>query len=281
MTEPAASKESIDYQWSPSLAGVEVLDVRDSARPWRVFNVAPALAVPRTWHADVDYRGRRHAIQPGQVFCSEAGEVHTVRRVGRAGDFRALLIAPDVLGDYVAEHLGRPRSVHWRAVAHSMSAPLSTALSRFFAEFRPEVTPVQQQSNLVEVIGALIEELIDGGSPSLCHDADARAAARIRECLHEEGRGTLDLTALAEKTGMSRFRLLRTFKRRYGLPAHAYQLCVRVFFAKTLLRQGHSPSQVALRCGFVDQSHMGRHFKQLLGVTPARVQRTLEPPLMQ
>jgi AraC-like DNA-binding protein len=35
-----------------------------------------------------------------------------------------------------------------------------------------------------------------------------------------------------------------------------------------MLNAGAAPADVAVRCGFVDQSHLNRHFKRHLGVTP-------------
>ncbi len=38
--------------------------------------------------------------------------------------------------------------------------------------------------------------------------------------------------------------------------------------AKHLLAGGMGPAQVAVSCGLADQSHLTRHFKRLVGVTP-------------
>ncbi|HGN1201122.1 TPA: helix-turn-helix domain-containing protein [Providencia rettgeri] len=37
---------------------------------------------------------------------------------------------------------------------------------------------------------------------------------------------------------------------------------------KKLLLAGNTPAEVSNQCGFSDQSHFTRHFKQALGVTP-------------
>ena len=44
---------------------------------------------------------------------------------------------------------------------------------------------------------------------------------------------------------------------------------MRVRHARRLLREGASPSDTALECGFADQAHLTRHFKARSGVTPA------------
>ena len=99
-----------------------------------------------------------------------------------------------------------------------------------------------------------------------------RGTARMRECLHEEG-FDIDLETLARKVGLSRFQALRAFKRRYGLPPHAYQLAVRLGLARRMLGEGAAPVDVAMHCGFVDQSHFNRHFKRAWGVTPMQCAR--------
>jgi AraC-like DNA-binding protein len=103
-----------------------------------------------------------------------------------------------------------------------------------------------------------------------------RGAARMRECLNEGGLG-MDLETLAQQAGLSRFQALRAFKKRYGLPPHAYQLCLRMSHARRLLLEGAPAADVALRCGFADQSHFTRHFKRFNGVTPMQYARAHEP----
>jgi AraC-like DNA-binding protein len=91
--------------------------------------------------------------------------------------------------------------------------------------------------------------------------------------LQQDVLATIDLRALASQTGMSRYQALRAFKRRYGLPPHAYQLRVRLGLAQQSLRDGVLPAHVAAEYGFVDQSHLTRHFKRLTGVTPTQYAR--------
>jgi AraC-like DNA-binding protein len=93
----------------------------------------------------------------------------------------------------------------------------------------------------------------------------------MRECLHEDG-FQIDLDTLAQRAGLGKFQALRAFKRRYGLPPHAYQLCVRVKRVCHLLQAGATPAEAAADCGFADQSHMNRHFKRIVGVTPRQYQ---------
>jgi AraC-like DNA-binding protein len=78
------------------------------------------------------------------------------------------------------------------------------------------------------------------------------------------------LRQLADLTGASTFHLLRLFKQEVGLPPAAYQIHLKVAAAKRLLRLGGSIADAAAELGFVDQSHLTRHFRKIVGTTPGR-----------
>lgn len=64
--------------------------------------------------------------------------------------------------------------------------------------------------------------------------------------------------------------LVRAFSRRFGIPPHLYLTGRRVELARQLLLSGAPAGTVAAEVGFYDQSHLTRHFKRMLGVSPAR-----------
>ncbi|HEY4459911.1 MAG TPA: AraC family transcriptional regulator [Pseudonocardiaceae bacterium] len=64
--------------------------------------------------------------------------------------------------------------------------------------------------------------------------------------------------------------LIRAFTRRFSLPPHRYLTGRRVELARKLLLDGCPAATVATEVGFYDQSHLTRHFKHMLGVSPAR-----------
>jgi AraC family transcriptional regulator len=80
------------------------------------------------------------------------------------------------------------------------------------------------------------------------------------------------LDELAAATGLSPYHFARQFKRSTGLSPHQYLVRERVERAKLLLRAQRNKglAAIAQEVGFADQSHFGRLFKRLVGVTPRR-----------
>jgi len=52
------------------------------------------------------------------------------------------------------------------------------------------------------------------------------------------------------------------------MPPHRYLTGRRVDLARRYLLDGRPAAEVATLAGFYDQSHLNRHFKKVLGVTP-------------
>ncbi|MBE9010195.1 helix-turn-helix transcriptional regulator [Pseudanabaenaceae cyanobacterium LEGE 13415] len=85
----------------------------------------------------------------------------------------------------------------------------------------------------------------------------------------------LGLSELAAITKMSPHYFSQLFKQATGVTPHQFVIRARVERAKELLVKGEmSIAEVAKQVGFVDQSHLHRHCKKLLGVTPRMIQRS-------
>ena len=91
--------------------------------------------------------------------------------------------------------------------------------------------------------------------------------------LAEYAERSISLDELAAVAGTGKYRLIKLFRDRTGLPPHALQVAHRVRRARTLLESGHTAADAAARTGFTDQSHLHRHFRRSLGFTPGQYQR--------
>ncbi|MBD3880364.1 helix-turn-helix transcriptional regulator [Phormidium tenue FACHB-886] len=82
----------------------------------------------------------------------------------------------------------------------------------------------------------------------------------------ERDLGLEELAAIAQ---LSAHYFCQLFKQSMHLTPHQYVIRCRIERAKDLLRLGDlSIAEVARCVGFVDQSHLHRHFKRIVGMTP-------------
>ena len=96
----------------------------------------------------------------------------------------------------------------------------------------------------------------------------------IVELIHIQNDTSLSLTQLAVVAGVHPVHLARTFRRTFGCTIGEYSRRLRLERACQLLVTRLPISQVAVTCGFYDQSHFVRVFKRGKGVTPAAYRKT-------
>jgi AraC-like DNA-binding protein len=82
----------------------------------------------------------------------------------------------------------------------------------------------------------------------------------------------ISLNSVSEKLCINPYTLLRNFKDEVGITPHSFRMNTRIELAKKLLQNNNSITEVALECGFFDQSHLHRHFKAITTVTPKEYQ---------
>jgi AraC family transcriptional regulator len=87
--------------------------------------------------------------------------------------------------------------------------------------------------------------------------------------------GDLSLAEIARRANLSVSHLNACFRQSTGLPVHQYVLRRRIERAKELLLDADlSITEIALATGFAHQSHLARHMRRILGVTPASVRKS-------
>ncbi|TDW79702.1 AraC family transcriptional regulator [Kribbella pratensis] len=104
--------------------------------------------------------------------------------------------------------------------------------------------------------------------------SDSGVAAQLRDLLDAHVPDGIKLEDAAKLVHAHPAHLVRAFSREYGMPPHRYLTGRRVDLARRYLLDGHPAAEVATLAGFYDQSHLNRHFRKLLGVTPASFVRS-------
>jgi len=105
--------------------------------------------------------------------------------------------------------------------------------------------------------------------------------ARAVEYIQDQLDADLTVSGIAQAVGMSPDHFTRLFKKSTGQSPHQYVVEARVRKAKELLTTGKfTISEAAYHVGFVDQSHLTRHFRRVFGLPPKRLLSRRRPQIM-
>jgi AraC family transcriptional regulator len=152
------------------------------------------------------------------------------------------------LGQAVLPALSRPNQVNQLFVDHVLMA-LGIHVAQTYGGMRPLAPPIR---------GGLAAWQVE----------------RAKEILASNLDGRVQLKEVARECGLSVSHFSRSFRRSVGAAPHNWLLTRRIDAAKEKLRDGRlSLLDVALGCGFADQSHLTRVFTRIVGVSPGAWRR--------
>jgi AraC-like DNA-binding protein len=223
-------------------------------------------------------RGRENRlIRPGQLVAWDPSDAHSGTAVGgEAWSSRLMIVETadlanlagdeetDILADVVF-----PEPV--------VSDPdLVSNFVRLHTALETPVTRLERDEQLAEWLHALLERsnaVRTQRSP--LNSSDDKTLRAAYDYLGDRPERNVGLDELAAAAGIGKFRLIRLFRAHTGLPPHALQVAHRIRRARRLLEAGETIAGAAVMAGFVDQSHLHRHFQRSLGLTPGEYQRRL------
>lgn len=253
--------------WRPEVPGVtEVLHAHftDHAYPAHVHETWTLLLVD-TGGVEYALDGRRHDAVPGSVTVLPPDVPHDGQAALTSGfDKRVVYIDDRWLSrGLLGRAVGRPTVPG--ADLGAAVARLHAALARPGAELEAESRLALVAEQVGVRLGGAAEPGPSGRSP--------RVAALVRDRLDAEDVPP-SLEDLATELGVHPTHIVRAFRREYGIAPHQYLTGRRVDRARRMLLAGQSAADVAVAVGFHDQSHLTRHFRRVLGVTPGAFARS-------
>ncbi len=216
------------------------------------------------------YRGANVIVPELRLTLVPVGEVHTGARVsGSAWHYRAMYPSADLMAE-MARLAGLEAADY--ALTSGLSIDDAELVGAFLAAHRCcERSPdsLAAESAVTEVLVTMLRRHGAGRRAVLRPRPSDDAVQTLIEYLHDHLSDRITLGDLTRATGLTQYAVLRAFRRAVGVPPHRYLTQLRVQRAAHLLRAGQTPSAVAAAVGFADQSHLHRHVRRLLGVTPA------------
>ena len=176
-------------------------------------------------------------------------------------------MSPDMISRVALEHFGNVKPVHWQTQV-VRGSPFSEELLATIGALRNHRSQ-DADAALSGFIASCITQFREPMREAASNDLSKAGLARARDMLHARYREPvtlLDLVVTSEST--SKQRLIRSFRREFGLTPHQYLTYLRLSRARDLMRHGHDCGEAAHAVGFYDQSQMNRHFIKHVGITP-------------
>jgi AraC family transcriptional regulator len=157
---------------------------------------------------------------------------------------------------------------------HLYDKPIQHILSSICAELRAEnpVGRLYAESLATALAARLLRQYSGMRSPP--GGLPKRQLQQLLEYIDENVARDLSLQELASVVSASGSHFNVLFKKSTGTSPHQFILRARVQRAVDLIIGSSSQlSEIALRCGFANQSHMSRCVRRFHGMTPAELRR--------
>jgi AraC family transcriptional regulator len=164
--------------------------------------------------------------------------------------------------------IGATQSPEW---VHRVIALLDVVVSQLDHEQAAHGTVIRAASLLRKQIGPEVTQ----ATPDKSGGLRAWQARKVRAYIDSHITAPVLVADLCALVQLSEAHFSRVFRRTFGKSPHAFVIGRRIELAAQYMLQTEEPlSDIALRCGFTDQPHLCKHFRQITGYTPAAWRRT-------
>ncbi|MEH6995163.1 AraC family transcriptional regulator, partial [Neobacillus drentensis] len=90
---------------------------------------------------------------------------------------------------------------------------------------------------------------------------------KAKDMIHSDLENILKLDEICKELNLSKFQFIRLFNAHTGISPYQYFLNCKIERAKQLIEKNGDIYSVVAECGFVDLSHLNKHFKSIYGTT--------------
>lgn len=211
----------------------------------------------------LEYQGRTYTARADDVFFLDLSHPHSYRALT---DIR--------IQQYL---IGGSSSQAYFDLLYGQYGPLipgrgnvAFLFSRLQDEISQQIPDDHRISWLIhEILGTLAAPSSAGYSPPV-----SRALSYMDGHFQEE----CSLDILSSQASLSKYHLLRLFKKETGRTPHEYLVSLRLRRAKELLTEtGLSVEEISFRCGFSSSTAFIRCFRQASSITPASFRKYFDP----
>ncbi|MCM3626654.1 AraC family transcriptional regulator [Paenibacillus glycanilyticus] len=147
--------------------------------------------------------------------------------------------------------------------------------------------PIVYDRSLEQKILSLSDAILGGKDEALCTELflsltdrlaqsnlsidymrkDNALVQKAKEMIHANLEHVLKLDEICKELHLSKYQFIRLFKAQTGISPYQYFLNSKVEHAKRVIEKNKDIYSAVAACGFVDLTHMNKHFKSVYGTT--------------
>jgi len=221
--------------------------------------------------------GKNVWAQPGNIVLINPGEIHDgTAPKDEVLEYKVFYVDPAVLHELFCEQYNSQAlsSINFSQCLVN-DALLFQKINIYFDKLQQEHTDSLEASEFYyEMMACLMSRYSTlrtvGGKSSLYYQSNLDT---LKEYINDNIGDKLLLKDLSRISAISPFHLLRIFTCNTGITLHKYITVKRIERSKQMLRSKQQIGDISNTLGFSDQSHFTRHFKKMVGTTPAEFQK--------
>jgi AraC-like DNA-binding protein len=219
----------------------------------------------------ISQAGTSVVVPENAIFVINPDSAHSCKTPCKAGhDYLTFCVDTEKMKDIASQISEKTQDVPYIKNVLLSDTELVSKMHEFNLLLRHKDSILRRESILFSMLSKLIIRHSDSPPTPRQVGSQHGAINRVCEFIKAHFAKSLSLDELSRVAYLSPFHFQRLFLKNTGVSPHEYLMQWRINKASELLREGHCIASVALDTGFVDQSHLTRTFKRIIGITPGR-----------
>jgi AraC-like DNA-binding protein len=219
---------------------------------------------------------KNYKVDPCSVVVFNGPEGHTEEFLNTNASLKAIVIGSNYISELCAPLNIKSEEIEFNPCEVSQDKELTDKI-KFLADLSdPCVDPTQFSLDCFtsDILISTLTRQKHSKSETFAKDLSSGyfpgAMPRIKTVLHQNIENpAFNLDVLAKESGLSKFHLIRVFKKNVGTSPAKYLSQIKIDLAKHwLLKSKKSVLSIAMDLGFSDLSTFNKAFKKALGVSP-------------
>ncbi|EGU33744.1 L-rhamnose operon transcriptional activator RhaR [Vibrio ichthyoenteri ATCC 700023] len=269
-------KESAKFQLAQELGGLELIDAKYKHQNFsRHSHEAYTVGVIQKGAQRFFRNGGNHVAPADSIILVNAEQVHNGQSASEGGwEYKAMYPLPKQFAS-LTEGICNDAMVPYFPEPVVYDPEMAQQLRLVFDVLDNSDNRLLRETLLYGTLTKLMSRHAKKYTIKEEYSRSQRQLMIAKEFIDDFPQADVSLEELAKLANLSPYHFARSFQKEFTLPPHAYQIQARLRYAIKLMKQGHRLSDIAQESGFHDQSHLHRHFKRAMGVTPKQYAQSL------